>query len=134
TSDDKSLKTLWLELSGSIADLFRNEVRLAKAELSEKTHAMTGALLAILGGIAIALASLVILLQALVVALSDFMDTGWAALLVGLVAGIIGLVLVMGGAKALKPSNLQPDRTMDELKQDKNLVKEHAHEQSTAKR
>lgn len=131
TSDDSSFKSLWNQLSSSLTDLFQSEIRLAKTELSEKTDQITKALLAIAGGLFIALAALVILLQAVVVALSDNMDPALAALLVGAVAAVVGLVLVIGGAKGLKPENLEPQRTVNELRRDQNLVKEHMHDTRT---
>ena len=131
TSDDGSIKSLWTQLSSGVTDLFQSEIRLFKTEISEKTDQITKALLAIFGGLFIALAALVILLQALVVALSDNMDPALAALLVGAVAAIIGLVLVLGGARGLKPENLEHRRTTSELRRDQNLVKEHMHDTRT---
>lgn len=131
TSDDGSFKSLWGQLSTGISDLFQSEIRLAKTELSEKTDQVTKALLAVAGGLFIALAALVILLQAVVVALSDNMDPAMAALLVGVIAAIIGLVLVIGGAKGLKPANLEPRRTVNELRRDQDLAKEHMHDTRT---
>lgn len=128
TTDEGSFRSLWGQLSTSLTDLFQNEIRLAKTELSEKTDTMVKAIIAILGGMFIALAALVILLQAVVIALSDNMDPALAAVVVGGVAAIVALVLVIGGAKALKPENLAPTKTMRELKRDTDLVQEHTHD------
>jgi hypothetical protein len=64
------------------------------------------------------------LLAAVVLALSHVMDPGWSALLVGVVAGLIGYTLVRGAAKKVQPSALVPDRAGRQIQKDAHLVKE----------
>jgi len=70
------------------------------------------------GGI-LAIPALVVLLDAAVAALmSSGMSPALAAVIVGGVALIIGLVLLMAGTRRLKAASLVPDRTIHQLQRD----------------
>jgi hypothetical protein len=47
-----------------------------------------------------------------------------AALIVGLVVAVIGLVLVQRGRAALKQTTLKPEKTIESLKEDKEWVQQ----------
>jgi uncharacterized membrane-anchored protein YhcB (DUF1043 family) len=67
----------------------------------------------------------VVLLQALVVALVEAgVGAGWAALIVGAVAGIAGLVLVRIGLGSLSTDALTPERTLHQVQKDLQTGKE----------
>lgn len=123
-------------LAALIADLWRQTTRLvqeeaslAKAELSEKaTHALAGAGAIAIGG-AVLFGGFIVLLLAAVNALLPLLPpdiAGWLApALVGLVVIVIGYVMVAGGVKALMAKSLAPSRTVESLRQDSQMVKEH---------
>jgi hypothetical protein len=46
--------------------------------------------------------------------------------LVGGIVTLIGGAMLGKGRQNLKPENLEPERTLEELKRDKQLVEEHA--------
>lgn len=126
-TDDRSLKSLLGDLSGSISTLFRKEIQLARAETSEKITQSMVAMGAIAGGAILALAALIVLLQALVIAISEMgVPPALAALIVGLVVAAIAYFMIHKGTNDLKASSLTPDRTMDSLRRDAQLVKEQA--------
>jgi Putative Actinobacterial Holin-X, holin superfamily III len=126
-TDDRSLKDLLADLTESITTLFRKEIQLARAETSEKINQVGLALGAIAGGGILALAALIVLLQALVIAITEAgVPAGWASLIVGVIVAIIAYALIHKGTNDLKASNLTPDRTMDSLKRDAQVVKEQA--------
>jgi hypothetical protein len=126
-ADDRSLKDLLADLTESITTLFRKEIQLARAETSEKINQVGLALGAIAGGGILALAALIVLLQALVIAITEAgVPAGWASLIVGVIVAIIAYALIHKGTNDLKASNLTPDRTMDSLKRDAQVVKEQA--------
>ena len=123
-------------VTGLVSDLWRqstallmDEVELAKAEMAEKTThvAVSGGAIAI-GG-AVLFAGFIVLLLAAVNALARLLPpdlAGWLAPgIVGLVVIVIGFVMVSGGIKALEASKLAPRRTMDSLRRDTDMVKEH---------
>lgn len=126
-TDDRSLKDLFADLTDSITTLFRKEIQLARAETSEKITQVGMAIGAIAGGGILALAALIILLQALVIGITEAgVPAGWSALIVGVVVAIIAYVLIHKGTNDLKGANLAPNRTVDSLRRDAQVVKEQA--------
>jgi hypothetical protein len=123
--DERSLGDLFSDLSRETSTLVRQEVQLAKAELTQSaTEAARGIGMLVAGG-AVAYAGLLFLLLALVFGL---IEAGWdawlSALAVGLVVVVIGAVLVLRARESLKPANLAPRRTVETLKEDQAWAKE----------
>jgi drug/metabolite transporter (DMT)-like permease len=126
-ADDRSLKELFGDLTQSVTSLFRKEIELARAETSEKLSQAGVAAGAIAAGGVLALAALIVLLQALVIALSELgLAPALSALIVGGVVAIIAFALIYKGVNDLKASNLAPTRTVEALRRDAHMVKEHA--------
>ena len=125
-SDDRSLKELFSDLTHSVTTLFRKEIELARAETSEKVSQAGGAAGAIAAGGILALAALIVLLGALVAALDELMPPALAALIVGGIVAIIAFALIYKGINDLKASSLAPTRTVEALRRDAHMVKEHA--------
>jgi drug/metabolite transporter (DMT)-like permease len=110
-----------------VTTLFRKEIELARAETSEKLSQAGVAAGAIAAGGVLALAALIVLLQALVIALSELgLAPALSALIVGGVVAIIAFALIYKGVNDLKASNLAPTRTVEALRRDAHMVKEHA--------
>ena len=123
--DERSLGDLFSDLSRETTTLVRQEVQLAKAELTQSaTEAARGIGMLVAGG-AVAYAGLFFLLLAIVFGL---IEAGWdawlSALIVGLVVVAIGAVLVLRARESLKPANLAPRRTVETLKEDQEWAKE----------
>ena len=124
-TDDRSLKDLLADLSNSITTLFRKEIQLARAETSEKVTQVAVAIGSIAGGAILAMAALIVLLQALVIALTEVgVPAGWASLIVGGIVAIVAYAMIYKGTSDLKAGNLAPNRTVDSLKRDAQVVKE----------
>ena len=123
--DERSLGDLFSDLSRETTTLVRQEVQLAKAELTQSaTEAARGIGMLVAGG-AVAYAGLLFLLLAIVFGL---IEAGWdpwvSALAVGLVVVVIGAILVLRARESLKPANLAPRRTVETLKEDQEWAKE----------
>jgi len=123
--DERSLGDLFSDLSRETTTLVRQEVQLAKAELTQSaTEAVRGIGMLVAGG-AVAYAGLFFLLLAIVFGL---IEAGWdawlSALVVGLVVGAIGGILVLRARESLKPANLAPQKTVESLKEDAAWAKE----------
>jgi hypothetical protein len=123
--DERSLGDLFSDLSRETTTLVRQEVQLAKAELTQSaTEAARGIGMLVAGG-AVAYAGLLFLLLAIVFGL---IEAGWdawlSALVVGLVVVAIGGVLVLRARESLKPANLAPQKTVETLKEDAAWAKE----------
>lgn len=129
TDDSESVTGLLGRLWRDTAALVQDEVDLAKAEVSEKTTRAAVSIGVIAIGGAVLLAGFVILLLAAVNALGPLLPADiahWLApAIVGLVVIVIGFVMVSGGVKALDMKELAPRRTMESLRRDTNMVKEH---------
>ena len=99
-------------LTRDTAELVTAEIRLARAEMSEKIDQAQSGLVAMIAGLLITFIAVMVLVQALVVALSNVMAAELAALLVGGTLLVIGLFVLNFGTEHLKPENMKPKRTM----------------------
>jgi hypothetical protein len=125
-SDDRSLKDLFPDLSHSVTTLFRKEIELARTEISEKIGQTGTAVGLSAGGAILALAALLVLLQALVIALAELgLAPALSSLIVGGIVAIIAFALLHKGMNGLKASSLTPIRTVEALRRDADVVKEH---------
>ncbi|WP_422102633.1 phage holin family protein [Vreelandella sp.] len=124
-----SVGSLLSTLLNEVTALVRGEAALAKAEMSEKTHqAMMG-----LGSIATAGAVLfggfLTLLATAVMLLNEVLPPEtrpWlATLLVGAVVTLMGVVMLKAGLKKMRAQGLMPNRTMNSLRDDQTLAKQH---------
>jgi hypothetical protein len=123
--DERSLGDLFSDLSRETTTLVRQEVQLAKAELTQSaTEAARGIGMLVAGG-AVAYAGLLFVLLAIVFGL---IEAGWdawlSALVVGVVVVAIGAILVLRARESLKPANLAPQKTVETLKEDAEWAKE----------
>jgi xanthine/uracil permease len=123
--DERSLGDLFAELARETSTLVRQEVQLAKAELTQSASEAGRGIASLVAGGAIAYAGFLFLLLAVVLGLWDAGLEPWlAALIVGLVVVAIGAILVQRARESLKPANLAPRRTVETLKEDQEWAKE----------
>jgi xanthine/uracil permease len=123
--DERSLGDLFAELARETSTLVRQEVQLAKAELTQSASEAGRGIVSLVAGGAIAYAGLLFLLLAAVLGLWDAGLEPWlASLIVGLVVVAIGAILVQRARESLKPANLAPRRTVETLKEDQEWAKE----------
>jgi uncharacterized membrane protein YqjE len=115
---DRSLGELFSDLSQQTAELIRQEMRLAKAELSEKAADVGRHAMMIGVGIAFALAAVVTLAGAIALLLVEFGVVPWvAALLAAAAMGAVAFLLAQSGISALKQKSIAPVETMHSLKE-----------------
>lgn len=123
-NQDRSLGSLFADLTQETTGLVRQEVDLAKAEISEKASQVGSAIASLAVGGALALAGFLVLLQAAVVALSNVMEPWLASLIVGGVVALIGIILMLKGRRDLAAQNLAPRRTIDSVQEDARVARE----------
>src|SRR6476469_5648642 len=105
------------EVSKDLSTLMRQELELAKAELTvEAKKAGQGAGMFGAAGFA-GYMVLMFLSFALWWGLENVMDAGWAALIVAVLWGVIGAVAFAMGRKKFKEVHPKPERTIDTLSQ-----------------
>ena len=125
STEARSLPDLFADLITQLTTLFRKEVQLARAEASEKITEAVTAVGFMIGGAVLLIAALVLLLQAAVDGLVHVgLDRAWAALIVGGVVLLIGIILVWLGSNRLKAENLAPRKTVEQLQRDAAMAKE----------
>jgi hypothetical protein len=123
-------------LAGLLSDLWRetttlvhDEVELAKADITEKVAQAGRGVGAVATGGAVLFSGFLVLLGAAVGALWRVLPPDmapWLApLIVGAIVAIVGGVMLSGGLKKLKAENLKPERTLQSLRADRDLAKEH---------
>ncbi|MBP2315819.1 phage holin family protein [Azospirillum soli] len=116
---DRPIAGLFADLARETTNLARAEIELAKTELTEKAGEAAGGIAYVAAGGLIAFAGVLVLLAAAVLALSNVIAPWLAALIVGVVVLAIGGALAMMGKGKLSAKNLQPQRTMETLRDDK---------------
>jgi Putative Actinobacterial Holin-X, holin superfamily III len=123
--DDRSLGQLFGDLSRQLSTLVRQEIDLARTEVTSKAGAV-GKDAAMIGvGGALVYAGVLGLMAALILALADAGMSPWvAALLVGLVVAGVGAVLIVRGRTEIAQADLAPKRTLGTLKDDAEWAKE----------
>lgn len=125
TQDDRSLGELFAELAREMSTLFRQEVALAKTEMTQKATRVGMNIAFLLVGGAIAYAALLAIIAAIIIALGTYVMPMWAAaLIVGIVIAAVAAGLVMKGLTALKSEDLAPRQTIETLKEDAQWAKE----------
>ena len=109
---------------GSLADLFQKEVRLARAELSDKlaTKLQAGIWMGAAG--VFGFVTLLLVVQAAVFAIASFdIALHWACLIVGGVVGAIAAIAFFKGRSDAQ-EDMMPTRTIEQVKRDISVAKE----------
>jgi len=124
--EDRSIGELFGQLSQDMTLLFRQELQLARAELSEKISQVTSNLVAVVAGGFVAYVGALALVAALILGLQDLAEISpWvSALIVGAIFAVAGYVMLNRGLKELKRVDLAPRRTVETLKDDVQWAKE----------
>jgi hypothetical protein len=127
---NRSLISLFSDLWRETSTLVHAEAELAKAEISEKVSQLQTGMAEIAIGGAIIFAGFIVLLFAASNGLAMVLPeehAGWLApLIVGLAVMVLGFIALARGRHELKARSLAPERTMENLRRDAQLAKEHA--------
>lgn len=127
---DRPLRDLFSELSDDVQKLIRQEIELAKTELSEQLQYLrssskkiaVGAILAGMGSLA--------LLAAAILALALFVPAWLSALIIGTAILLIGALLLLSGLGDLKQVEIAPQRIVNSLRRDVRWARKEAHERA----
>lgn len=118
-TDQQPISSLIGSVLTAMNGLVRNEVDLARAEITDSAKTAGVAVGMIAAAMVIAFVALNVLTGALVAAIVDAgLTPGWASLVVGIAYAIIAGVLVMAAIRKLESFSLAPKRTARNLKQD----------------
>ncbi|HEY2457031.1 MAG TPA: phage holin family protein [Candidatus Acidoferrum sp.] len=112
------------DIIGNVQQIIRSEFRLAKAELKEKADRASKPAVFVASGALIAVYGLGFLFLAAVYGLAVVMPEWAAALIVGAVLSIIGVMVLSSGRAKLKAIDPTPDKTVQTLKENVQWAKE----------
>ncbi len=123
--EERSLGELFSDLARELSELVRQELALAKTEMTEKATRVGTNIGTLAVGGAVAYAGFLALVAAVILGLAALGVPWWlAALIVGLVIAGAGYLLVRRSLAALRQTDLAPRRTLETLREDTQLVKE----------
>jgi len=123
TGRDTSVTGLIKSLADDVTRLFSQEIALAKSEVATAVNHLKAGVLSLAIGLGVLFAGFIVLLFAAVAALSLVVVPWLAALIVGGVVALIGLILLLVAKKNLNPESMVPNRTIDSLKKDEAMVR-----------
>jgi predicted phage tail protein len=130
--EERSLGELFGQLSQDMSLLFRQEIQLARAEMSEKISRLTTNLISVIAGGFVAYVGALAIVAALILALHQLADIApWvSALMVGGLFAIAGYAMLSRGLKELKRVDLAPRRTVENIKEDVQAIKDDVRQRS----
>jgi len=118
-NSERSLGAVFSDLLTELSALFRTEIRLARAEMSEKVSNMgTGIALTAAGGLVLFAAFLVLLEAAVGGLMTAGLKLWLASLIVGGVVLLIGAIALWFGLSRLDAKQLAPNKTVHQLQRD----------------
>jgi hypothetical protein len=125
-NQERSIRDLLSELTTKTTDLVRKEIQLAKIEISDNlAHLQKGLISLAIGGVVL-LGGFGVLLAASVPALDQLIHQPWiSALIVGVVVTGVGTAMLLAGKKEITEDKLAPEKTVESIREDVELVREH---------
>jgi uncharacterized membrane protein YqjE len=122
--DNRPLGDLFGDLASDMGNLVRQEVELAKVELTQKAKYLGRNIGYLVVGGAVAYAALLAIIAAIIMLLAKVVPHWGAALIVGVVVGGIGWLLIGKAMMALQQTELTPRETVETLKEDATWMKQ----------
>lgn len=122
--EERPLGELFSDLANETSTLVRNEVALAKVELTEKATALGKNMAALVVGGAVAYAALLAICAAVILLLAMAMPAWLSALIVGLIVGCVAWLMINKAVSALRRTELTPQETVESLKEDAQWIKD----------
>jgi hypothetical protein len=124
TVPEPSLGDLFSDLSRDFGQLVRDEVQLAKTEMTEEVRNVARAGGA-MGAAAYAAVTAILLMSfAAAWGLAEVMPIGFAFLVVGLVWAAVGAIAFVYGRQQMKTVNLKPEQTVATIQEDVQWAKQ----------
>ena len=134
--DKPSVAELLKDLRDESTLLLREEIALAKKEISEKISSTAHNLVYIVGGALVAYCAITFLLLAISSLIARTLaihgvDIGWAVFLglmiVAVIIGLVSIAMIAKGVETLKKMSLVPKKTVETLKEDKTWAQSKIH-------
>lgn len=121
--DDQSIGDLLSQLASESSLLIRQEISLARTEMTQKAVTVGKNVGFLAVGGAIGYVGLMAIVAAVIIGLANYIPLWLSALLVGIVIAIVAAILVSSAIKSLKNTDLAPQQTVETLKEDAQWLK-----------
>jgi len=122
--ENRPLGDLFGDLASDMSNLVRQEVALAKVEITQKAKYVGRNVGYLVVGGAVAYAALLAIIAAIIMLLAKVVPNWGATLIVGAVVGVIGWLLIGKAMMALQEAELTPRETVETLKEDATWMKQ----------
>jgi putative superfamily III holin-X len=122
--ENRPLGDLFGDLATDMSNLVRQEITLAKLEITQKAKYLGRNVGYLVIGGAVAYAALLAIIASIIMLLAKVVPDWGSALIVGAVVGGIGWLLVGKAMVALQQADLTPRQTVETLKEDATWMKE----------
>jgi putative superfamily III holin-X len=122
--ENKPLGDLFGDLASDMSNLVRQEVALAKLEVTQKAKYLGRNVGYLVVGGAVAYAGLLAVIAAIIMLLNNYMPAWGAALLVGVVVALVAWMMIGKAIAALQQADLTPRETVETLKEDATWMKQ----------
>ena len=122
--ENKPLGDLFGDLASEMSNLVRQEVALAKVEITQKAKGIGKNVGYLVVGGAVGYAALLAVIAAVIMLLDKYMPAWGAALLVGIIIAGISWLLIGKALNALQETEITPRETVETLKEDAAWVKQ----------
>lgn len=122
--NERSLGQLLTDITNDLSTLLRKEIQLARVETMEKASQATQSIVLMVAGGLVAYTGVIALVIGIIVALANWMPLWVSALIVGVLLAIVGFVLIQSGRNSLKQMSVMPEKTIESIKEDAEMVKE----------
>ena len=122
--ENRPLGDLFGDLASDMSSLVRQEVALAKVEITQKAKYVGRNVGYLVVGGAVAYAALLAIIAAIIMLLAKVVPNWGATLIVGAVVGVIGWLLIGKAMMALQEAELTPRETVETLKEDATWMKQ----------
>jgi hypothetical protein len=130
-NEESSIVYLFKKLRDDTTTLVRDEISLAKTEISEKITSTSRNVGYLAAGALVAYAAGILILQGISLLLRDLLILGGmnqtsasllGFLIVAAVTGLVGVLLIVKALNTLKKEPLTPTKTAETLKEDKEWI------------
>ena len=122
--EERSIGELFAELSQKTATLVRQEIELAKVEMTQKASRVGKNVGFLVIGSVVAYTGLLAVVAAVIILLGEVMAYWLSAAIIGVVIAAVGAVLVVKGANTLRQEEPTPRETVETLQEDKEWLKD----------
>ena len=122
--ENRPLGDLFGDLATDMSSLVRQEVALAKLEITQKAKYLGRNVGYLVVGGAVAYAGLLAVIAAIIMLLDNYMPAWGAALLVGVVVALVAWMMIGKAITALQQADLTPHETVETLKEDATWMKQ----------